>query len=189
MINRKCSRCGDVKPLDKFMKNNTKSSGRGCHCKKCHNVLRGYHYRLNPEKLRIRRQLRYAVKSGTIRKPNNCSRCGGSFNIRQIQGHHKDYAKPYEVTWLCQDCHALVHREANPRVRRPSQFAQRLYGAFKPGICVYELARLIYPPSEFPKAWNYASCGGPHGWVLTLGRMFKKYGFQKSDGKVWRVQR
>jgi hypothetical protein len=26
-----------------------------------------------------------------------------------VEGHHPDYQKPMEVTWLCHDCHQLQH--------------------------------------------------------------------------------
>ena len=34
--------------------------------------------------------------------------CGAA----NAQGHHEDYAKPLDVTWLCARCHSAVHRGA-----------------------------------------------------------------------------
>jgi hypothetical protein len=55
-----------------------------------------------------RQTLRLAVYAGKIERPANCSRCG----VDCIpHGHHEDYAMPLVVTWLCQACHSLRHRE------------------------------------------------------------------------------
>jgi hypothetical protein len=44
---------------------------------------------------------------GLIQRPDSCSICG----IACIpQGHHHDYTKPFDVTWLCRKCHAGIHR-------------------------------------------------------------------------------
>ena len=36
---------------------------------------------------------------------------------KQSQAHHPDYAKPFEVVWLCTKCHAELHR-AERAIRR-----------------------------------------------------------------------
>lgn len=38
----------------------------------------------------------------------------------------------------------------------------------------YELATKLWPPNVFPKAWNYSSNGGPHGWAMPLGRALRE---------------
>ena len=48
-----------------------------------------------------------ALRSGQLKAPNTCQRCGAS--DRQIHGHHEDYAKPLEVIWLCARCHSITH--------------------------------------------------------------------------------
>jgi hypothetical protein len=49
-----------------------------------------------------------AISRGMLIKPEVCSNCnqGG-----KIEGHHEDYDKPLEVTWLCVQCHNLHHVE------------------------------------------------------------------------------
>lgn len=59
-------------------------------------------------KRRAREKLRLAVYSGKIIRPEFCSSCN---TASTVQGHHEDYNKPYEVTWLCPTCHRKVHKE------------------------------------------------------------------------------
>jgi len=55
---------------------------------------------------RARSRFRNAVQSGKIvRKP--CEVCG----IEKTEGHHDDYTKPLDVTWLCRLDHCARHRE------------------------------------------------------------------------------
>ena len=51
-------------------------------------------------------KLYYAVKTGKVKKPDICSHCKKRFQIGQIEGHHADYSKPFDVEWLCTSCHA-----------------------------------------------------------------------------------
>ena len=58
------------------------------------------------------RAVRIAKRSGLLVRPDTCSKCQ---SVGIIEGHHEDYSKPLEVTWLCKPC----HREANfARARR-----------------------------------------------------------------------
>ena len=59
-----------------------------------------------PEKNKARVSLRNAVKQGKVDKLP-CEVCGG----KKPQGHHEDYSKPLEVTWLCQKHHSEIHRK------------------------------------------------------------------------------
>ena len=52
--------------------------------------------------------LAWAVKNGRIKKPSVCSCCGKE---GRIEGHHKDYSKPLDVTWLLSVCHRRLHLE------------------------------------------------------------------------------
>ena len=56
-----------------------------------------------------------AIKYGNIIRPNQCSRCS---IVCVPDGHHEDYYKPLEVTWLCEDCHGKRHREINEERRQ-----------------------------------------------------------------------
>lgn len=62
-------------------------------------------------KVRARVAVWRALRSGSLVKPDRCARCGEHLTANRIQGHHADYARPLDVEWLCQSCHALRHRE------------------------------------------------------------------------------
>ena len=48
-----------------------------------------------------------AVRDGRINK-GPCEVCGDD---KLVHGHHEDYAKPLEVTWLCREHHVCRHNE------------------------------------------------------------------------------
>ena len=62
----------------------------------------------NPEKLKAHHVINHAIEDGKLIKPSLCERCGSEANL---EGHHEDYAKPREVTWLCRQCHVDTHKE------------------------------------------------------------------------------
>ena len=67
----------------------------------------------NKDKSRARSITRKAVQSGLL-KVAPCLRCGFAFGVH---GHHEDYSKPLDVTWLCVPCHGERHREINAERR------------------------------------------------------------------------
>ena len=68
-------------------------------------------YIKNKEKWLARSKARYAVKIGKLIKPDRCEVCEKKAAGHALQGHHEDYSKPLEVTWLCISCHADADRE------------------------------------------------------------------------------
>ncbi len=62
----------------------------------------------NPLKYATHILLSNAVRSGKVKKPNKCQKCGAK---SMIHGHHEDYNKPLEVLWLCVVCHKKRHKE------------------------------------------------------------------------------
>ena len=62
----------------------------------------------NLAKYEARRFLRDAIRYGIVTIPNICESCGKN---EILQGHHKDYEKPFEVQWLCCSCHGFEHRK------------------------------------------------------------------------------
>ena len=61
----------------------------------------------NQDKRAAHNLLNSAVKSGRVRKPDKCSKCGEG---GRIEGHHTDYTKPLDVMWLCRQCHVNEHK-------------------------------------------------------------------------------
>jgi hypothetical protein len=62
----------------------------------------------NPEKHRARLRVQYAVEHGQLKRLP-CKICGS----RKSHAHHRDYATPLDVTWLCAAHHAEHHRGLN----------------------------------------------------------------------------
>lgn len=60
---------------------------------------------LNPEKKKAHSALRLAIVNGDVIR-ESCSKCGNW----KACGHHVDYSKPLEVTWLCRRCHVRLHK-------------------------------------------------------------------------------
>jgi hypothetical protein len=62
-----------------------------------------------------RKNLNIAVRAGWLTRPSKCETCGGPGNITgdrpRIYAHHEDYARPWDVQWLCNRCHAQRHTE------------------------------------------------------------------------------
>lgn len=50
---------------------------------------------------------RRALRDGTLVRPSACSRCRRT--DRKIHGHHRSYARPLDVLWLCHQCHKFRH--------------------------------------------------------------------------------
>ena len=60
----------------------------------------------NKEKIKARMDFNNAVARGKITRLECCV-CGA----KNVQAHHNDYTKPYEVVWLCIKHHNEVHRK------------------------------------------------------------------------------
>lgn len=58
----------------------------------------------NPDKYKARTALNNAVRGGRIKKMP-CLVCGSLLS----EGHHEDYSRPLEVTWLCFKHHREEH--------------------------------------------------------------------------------
>lgn len=59
-----------------------------------------------PERRKAYKSVARALKNGIIVKPVICDNCQQEL---KLLAHHKDYSKPLEVLWLCQDCHNSTH--------------------------------------------------------------------------------
>lgn len=70
---------------------------------------------LHPEKRKASRAVLRAIKRGALVRPTVCEACGREppptrDGKPSIQGHHRDYTKRLDVTWLCIPCHVQEHR-------------------------------------------------------------------------------
>jgi len=84
----------------------------------------------HPEKYRAYCKLKYALESGKIKKPDKCEDCPATKNI---QAHHEDYSKPYNVNWLCPKCHRRRDRERRVRLALSSGSASHPGQEDRPG--------------------------------------------------------
>jgi hypothetical protein len=64
------------------------------------------------KKLKVWHTVEAALKDGSLTKPNVCDKCkkpekskGGN----ALQAHHEDYDKPFNIDWLCKQCHMELH--------------------------------------------------------------------------------
>ncbi len=77
--------------------------------------------RYSPDRL-ARCQLNAAVQDGRIKRPVRCERCSKKpkpdrIGRTQIDGHHHDYSKPFDVEWLCKVCHRAETPNAGRKKR------------------------------------------------------------------------
>jgi hypothetical protein len=77
-----------------------------------------------PEKSAASRAVQEALRSGLLVRPSSCSRCALSC---KPHGHHDDYARPLDVTWLCRKCHRQRHVEIGRPQGRQRVAAQNSY--------------------------------------------------------------
>lgn len=59
----------------------------------------------HPEAYRAQNAVNNAIRDGKLER-GPCSICGTS---KHVHGHHKDYSRPLDVTWLCAKCHQRIH--------------------------------------------------------------------------------
>jgi ribosomal protein S27AE len=63
----------------------------------------------DPDKLakhKVRTRTGKEIAAGRLlKKP--CERCGAI----EVESHHDDYDKPFDVRWLCRPCHKKHHKE------------------------------------------------------------------------------
>lgn len=131
---KRCTKCGEEKPVEEFQRERRRLSGRTAQCKTCRSqydkanrerlsaqqrrwehenpdrrdARRARYVERHKAKVKARSDLNHAVERGEIIRPGVCDSCGGS---AEVQGHHRDYARPLEVEWLCQGCHFDRHNE------------------------------------------------------------------------------
>lgn len=123
--NKECVKCksfyrGDsITGLSKyFYRDSSRSDGLSNKCKECfklkkqsaESVRRRNKRRERKDflKVKARRAVSSALRSGKIKKSSECNVCKTS--NERIEAHHRDYSKPLEIEWLCRKCHVDLHR-------------------------------------------------------------------------------
>lgn len=119
-MEKRCFRCGEIKPITDFYTHREMRDGRLNKCKECtRNDVRN-NYSANIEKYRqydrdrgYRPGPKYKVSARMAtrcldRKP--CVICGNA----KVEAHHPDYSKPLDVIWLCKKHHGEIHRRNDP---------------------------------------------------------------------------
>lgn len=95
-----------------------KGSARKRYCTECHNAYMREWRKTHPlsevQRLKsiVRSKTKMRIRRGSLIK-QPCEVCKTEENI---QAHHHDYTKPYDVTWLCAEHHREHHaleREKN----------------------------------------------------------------------------
>ena len=64
-------------------------------------------HRSDPVRARATGLTTYAIKTGRLVRPSQCSEC---LHQCKPEAHHDDYSKPLDVRWLCRSCHCRFHR-------------------------------------------------------------------------------
>lgn len=145
MAEKRCFKCGSVKPLTDFYKHKSMADGHLNKCKECakkdvHDHRHGkgrdrvlaydrkrglrqppeYFKEYNakyPEKAKARYALNNAVRDGLV-SPLPCFECG-----EHAEAHHPDYSDPLSVIWLCPAHHKQTHAMARKLLKEERQRA------------------------------------------------------------------
>ena len=130
-MTKTCKRCLIEKPAEEFYTHKAMGDGRLSFCKDCvrnritrhrraNESVREYdrsrgarqgpeyrarYVRMNRTKCAARALVAKAVESGRL-IPEPCLFCGRD---DRVVGHHQDYSRPLDVTWLCYQCHSRLH--------------------------------------------------------------------------------
>lgn len=83
----------------------------------------------NPIKRRVHDRTMYAVKTGKLIRPIQCSKCDKKCTPH---AHHEDYSKTYHVVWLCSVCHFYLHHEHKHHAERTSEKTPKGDAMFRP---------------------------------------------------------
>ena len=132
-MNKVCFKCGQTKDVNEFYRHPMMGDGRLGKCKECTKrdvkknkaskieYYRAYarargnkqppgyvkEYRTkNPDKYAATMALNNAVRDGRTSRLDSCEICGSFF---AVEAHHHDYARPFDVWWLCAACHKTLH--------------------------------------------------------------------------------
>lgn len=141
---KRCPRCGETKPLDRFSKDRARKDGLRTYCRECMRTQRR-RYRdtekgrearrrertswrqANPEVLAANKR-RYELSHKTERKAQQTLRRAvrlgeivrGPCEVcghEPAEGHHDLYSRPLDVRFLCHYHHTRLHRDRRDKAR------------------------------------------------------------------------
>ncbi len=114
-----------------------------------------------------------AIKSGQLKKPKCCSKCGKNpgLNSRgrsKLHAHHEDHAKPLVVEWLCFDCHAAIsprqRGEDNNKAKLTADLVRKIrYGIVRDRSSTFVgnrlgISRITVQDIRRGKTWRHVKC-------------------------------
>lgn len=123
MEEKRCFKCGKVKPLSEFYAHPMMADGHLNKCKDCAKADAKAHREAYPERdldTRLRACAKNpthknanmavdaALRCGRLNRPERCQGCGRSGDETRLSAHHYDYTKPLDVIWLCAACHRPI---------------------------------------------------------------------------------
>lgn len=97
-----CARCGELKPMEQFYHRPRPSS----YCRPCTRAYVLAWRQRFPGRREAHAAVATALKNGELQRQTTCEHCG---IVERMLAHHEDYARPLDVTWLCDHCHAMRH--------------------------------------------------------------------------------
>ena len=102
-----CTLCKENKVLSDFNRQSGRNWLYRSECRLCQNRRRRANKMAkDPIKFKSRYKVRDAIKSGKLIRPDRCQSCREK---GKIEAHHIDYNEPYNVKWLCYQCHRKLH--------------------------------------------------------------------------------
>ena len=104
-LDKRCTECGEWKPVDEFYRLNTGKPRPSC--RSCYKARIRTYKRENRAKSNAHKTVGNAVKAGKLTPPDRCA-CGSN---GRLNAHHADYSRPLDVEWLCGKCHTARHAQ------------------------------------------------------------------------------
>lgn len=177
MEEKRCFKCGKVKPLSEFYAHPMMADGHLNKCKDCTKADVKAHREAHPEReldTRLKACAKNpthknanmavdaALRCGRLKKTERCQGCGRSGDETRLSAHHYDYTRPLDVIWLCAACHRPVdHVRAYVESGKPwqeyRQEKSRVYNQVKHALDFYE--RSVKHRRPFDRAEILATLG------------------------------
>jgi len=112
-----CHYCKNDKSYEEMVPSKVYKAGIKKHCLLCDEK---YFQSAYSKRLKNIKRYKAALIIANMRHrgeyhPKPCVKCGSDKNV---EGHHEDYDKPKELTWLCKVCHLEHHKLINVKGMR-----------------------------------------------------------------------